>query len=172
MQREFLTRPLKPPDAAQVLDIYEKGMKSYAATFDYKLPNWQEWEQKFFTPVGIVVCARQDEQIVLGWAAVSPAFTRKCYQGIGEISIYISPSCHNLGLGKMLLNALIAEGAHAEFWCLQAHIFTHNIACIKLHLACGFRLVGVREKMGKMTFGQNAGQWLDVSLFEKRIMSQ
>jgi L-amino acid N-acyltransferase YncA len=44
-----------------------------------------------------------------------------------------------------------------------ARIFPENRASVRLHQACGFRLVGVRERLGKLH-----GRWRDVLLLERR----
>jgi phosphinothricin acetyltransferase len=46
---------------------------------------------------------------------------------------------------------------------LQAGIFPENAASIALHHGCGFRTVGIREKLGKM-----GSVWRDVALLERR----
>jgi L-amino acid N-acyltransferase YncA len=50
-----------------------------------------------------------------------------------------------------------------NLWTLQAGIFPENVSSIKIHQACGFRIVGKREKIGKMD-----GIWRDTLLLERR----
>jgi phosphinothricin acetyltransferase len=66
------------------------------------------------------------------------------------------------------MESLIRESERAGFWTLQAGIFPENQASLELHQQCGFRVVGRREKIGRMTFGPQAGEWRDVLLLERR----
>ncbi len=51
----------------------------------------------------------------------------------------------------------------AIFWTLEAGIFPENTASIALHRRCGFRVVGVRDRIGRRD-----GAWRDVVLMERR----
>ena len=66
-------------------------------------------------------------------------------------------------MGRTLLHALVDASEHAGFWTLQAGIFVENEPSVRLHRACGFRDVGVRERLGKL-----GGEWRDVLLMERR----
>jgi phosphinothricin acetyltransferase len=46
---------------------------------------------------------------------------------------------------------------------LQAGIFPENVASIQIHEACGFSIVGIRRRIGRMN-----GRWRDVVLMERR----
>jgi arsenate reductase len=61
------------------------------------------------------------------------------------------------------LNELIIESEVNGFWTLNAAIFSENTVSIDLHKKCGFRVVGVREKLG-----QRHGKWYDNYLLERR----
>jgi phosphinothricin acetyltransferase len=67
------------------------------------------------------------------------------------------------GVGRVLLEALIAESERNGIWTLQASIFPENVASVELHRRCGFREVGRRERIGMMN-----GVWRDTLLFERR----
>jgi len=58
---------------------------------------------------------------------------------------------------------LIKESEKNNLWTLQAGIFPENISSIKIHEACGFRLIGRRERIGKIN-----GKWRDTILLERR----
>jgi phosphinothricin acetyltransferase len=68
-----------------------------------------------------------------------------------------------VGIGKALLDALIAESERVGIWTLQGGAFPDNAASIALQKACGFREVGRRERIGQMN-----GIWRDVILMERR----
>ena len=82
---------------------------------------------------------------------------------MAEVSIYIAADRHGQGIGQGLLRALVEESEKAGIWTLQAGIFPENTASITLHKKCGFRVVGLREKIGRME-----GKWRDVLLLERR----
>ena len=63
----------------------------------------------------------------------------------------------------MLLEALLARADEAGIWTIEAGIFPENRASVRLHLVCGFRIVGVRERIGQMN-----GAWRDVLFLERR----
>ena len=97
-----------------------------------------------------------------------PGFYLKVYQGVGELSIYVDPNSQGQGLGKVLMEKIISESEKAGFWTLQAGIFPENIPSINLHLSFGFGVVGERSKIGKMSYGPEAGKWRDVLFLERR----
>jgi len=82
---------------------------------------------------------------------------------VAEVSIYVQALARGQGVGKTLLEAGIAASETAGFWMLQAGIFPENAASLTLHQQCGFRTVGIRERMGQMS-----GRWRDVVLLERR----
>jgi L-amino acid N-acyltransferase YncA len=150
----------------EVKSIYWSGIKTGQATFEESPPDsWQKWSQKFLNDLSLV-CLEGNK--VLGWAAISRVSTRKVYQGVGELSIYVDPDSQGQGLGKMLMDKIISESERAGFWTLQASIFPENLSSINLHLSSGFRVVGERSKIGKMTYGPEAGKWRDVIFLERR----
>lgn len=101
---------------------------------------------------------------MLGWAALSPTSPRAVYRGVGEVSIYVDPAHARRGIGRALLGELIAASERAGMWTITAGIFPENLASVALHESCGFRLMGVRERIGRMP----DGRWRDVLMFERR----
>jgi L-amino acid N-acyltransferase YncA len=153
-------RDLRPQDWPDVVRIYEEGMLTGNATFETQLPSWEAWDAGHLAEHRLVVTL--DDEVV-GWAALSPYSDRECYRGVAEESIYIAERARGLGLGRRLLGALIASAEAAGIWTLQAGIFPENEASIALHVALGFRVVGVRERLGR-----SRGVWRDVVLLERR----
>jgi L-amino acid N-acyltransferase YncA len=153
-------RDLRPLDWPEVARIYEEGMLTGNATFETEVPSWEAWDAAHLAQHRLVVTL--DDQVV-GWAALSPVSDRRCYRGVAEHSIYIAERVRGLGFGRQLLGALIASSEAGGFWTLQAGIFPENEASIELHTALGFRVVGVRERLGR-----SDGEWRDVVLLERR----
>lgn len=94
---------------------------------------------------------------------MSPVSSRAVYTGVAEVSIYVAALHQGQGIGARLLTALIDASEQAGLWTLQAGIFPENVASIELHKKCGFRVVGLRGKLGQMD-----GVWRDVVLLERR----
>ena len=100
---------------------------------------------------------------MLGWAALSRVSTRPCYAGVAEVSVYVAPDATGRGIGRALLETSLARAEEAGIWTIQAGIFPENTASLALHEKCGFRAVGVRERIGQMH-----NVWRDVVLMERR----
>ena len=149
-----------PEHWLQVSVIYEDGIKTGNATFETAAPEWNSWDHSHLQQCRFV--AFEDDKI-LGWAALSPVSGRCVYAGVAEVSVYINSEARGKGLGKQLLQKLIEESEVSNLWTLQAGIFPENIASIKIHEACGFRIVGKRERIGQMN-----GIWRDTLLLERR----
>ena len=153
-------RPLIASDYPQVAAIYKDGIETGLATFETEVPNWEKWNVKFMQSSRLIA---EEDQIILGWAALSPVSDRCVYEGVAENTIYVSKESRGKGIGKILLNRLVSESEIEGFWTLQAGIFSENIASIELHKSCGFRVIGIRERVA-----QRNGIWYDNTLMERR----
>jgi len=148
-------------DWEQVANIYLEGIKTGIATFQSGIPSWEEWNSSHITSCRLV--ARLGDNI-LGWCALSPTSSRCVYAGVAEVSIYISGRYKGQGIGTVLLTNLIKLSEENGFWTLHSGIIRENPASILLHEKCGFKKIGIREKIAKM----NNEKWLDVILMERR----
>ena len=142
-----------------VKTIYQQGIDTQNATFQEKAKSWPEWDQSMLKVCRLVAV----DAAVVGWAALSAVSGRAVYAGVAEVSIYLAPAYQGQGIGRQLLTALIAASEQAGFWTLQAGVFPENVGSVALLKKCGFRVVGVREKLGQMK-----GRWRDVLLLERR----
>ena len=150
---------LRPLDWAEVAAIYEEGMRTENATFETEVPSWEAWDEAH---PELRLVADLDARVA-GWAALAPSSSRCCYRGVGEVSIYVAEWARGRGVGRALLRALIERSERAGIWTLNAGIFPENEASIRLHLACGFRVLGTQERIGELH-----GIWRDVVLLERR----
>jgi phosphinothricin acetyltransferase len=153
-------KPLEPLHWNEVRRIYEEGLHTGNATFQTSAPEWEEWDKSHIQTGRFVAIENEN---ILGWAALTPVSGRCVYGGVAEISVYVSENARGKGVGKELLKSLIENSEANGFWTLQAGIFPENIASIRIHEATGFRIIGKREKIGKMN-----GQWRDTILLERR----
>jgi phosphinothricin acetyltransferase len=152
-------RDLRPEDWAAVRAIYEEGIRGGDATFETGSPSWEAWDAAH--PEVRLVAER--DGVVVGWAALSPVSPRRCYRGVGDVSVYVGEEVRGAGLGRALLERLVERSEAAGYWTLTAGVFPENEASLRLHRACGFREVGVRERLGEA-----GGVWRDVVLLERR----
>jgi L-amino acid N-acyltransferase YncA len=151
---------MQPSDWQEVRTIYEEGIRTGNATFESTAPAWETWDQGHLKECRFLA---MEGDTVLGWAALSPVSGRCVYAGVAEVSVYVSTAARGKGIGKLLLQKLIEASEAANLWTLQAGIFPENVASVKLHEACGFRMIGKRERIGKMN-----GVWRDTVLLERR----
>jgi L-amino acid N-acyltransferase YncA len=152
-------RDLLPLDWEEVVRIYEGGIATGVATFETEPPSWERWDAAH---PEIRVVAEVDGRVA-GWCALSPASDRSCYRGVAEESVYVASWAQGQGVGRALLDEVVARSEAAGIWTLEAGIFPENKPSLRLHLGCGFRLVGVRAGLG-----ESDGVWRDVLLLERR----
>lgn len=153
-------RALKKKHYKEVARIYQDGLDTGIATFETKVPDWKKFKKKFLKTCRFVAMIDGE---VIGWCALSPASSREVYRGVAESTIYIAANSRSKGVGRKLLEHLVIASKNAGFWTLQASIFAQNKHSIYLHEQCGFRQVGVRERIA-----QRDGKWHDNILLEHR----
>jgi L-amino acid N-acyltransferase YncA len=160
LSRQYMIDQMRASDWEQVREIYLEGIRSENSTFETDAPTWEKWDENHLPFARLVM---RDEGTVLGWAALSPVSKRAVYRGVGEVTVYVTQTARGKGIGRALLQALIVESEKNGIWTLQASIFPENTASIELHLRCGFREVGRRERIAMLN-----GLWRDTLLFERR----
>jgi len=153
-------RPLESADWPRVRDIFALGLATGLATFETSAPEWEEWDREHLPACRLVAVVEAE---VVGWAALSPVSDRCVYGGVAELSVYVDPACRGQGVGTKLLESLVEASEDEGFWTLQAGIFPENEASVRLHERCGFRVIGHRERLGKL-----GDRWQDVLLLERR----
>ncbi|MEO3745325.1 N-acetyltransferase family protein [Plantactinospora sp. B5E13] len=154
-------RPLRPADADVVLAIYQAGLDGGDASFETTAPTWAAFDTGKLPDHRMV--AVDDDGTVIGWVAVSPVSSRAVYAGVVEHSVYVHPTAQGAGVGAALLDALIASTEAAGIWTIQSGIFPENVASLTLHQRAGFRIIGVRERIGR-----HRNRWRDVVAIERR----
>jgi len=153
-------REMGPDDWPEVARIYREGIETGDATFETEVPSREEWDLGHLDDPRLVAVLEGE---TVGWAALSPVSSRCVYAGVAEVSVYVGERARGRGIGRRLLAALVRASEEEGIWTLQAGIFPENEASIAIHERCGFRVVGVREKLGEME-----GRWRDVVLMERR----
>jgi L-amino acid N-acyltransferase YncA len=151
---------LAPADWEEVRAIYLEGIAGGQATFETEAPPWEAWDAGHLAFARLA--ARRDGRLV-GWAALSPVSRRACYQGVAEVSVYVTAAVRGQGVGLALLQALILASEANGIWTLQGGTFPENTASLRLQVRCGFRIIGRRERIGRL-----GGVWRDTVLTERR----
>lgn len=158
---DYSIREMKPEDWEAVAKIYMEGINTGTATFQSELPSFEEWDKGHMKNCRLVAC---DGENILGWAALSPTSSRCVYKGVAEVSIYIGEAYRCKGVGKKLLSTLVKLSEEDGIWSLYSAIVRENNSSIALHKSCGFREIGIREKIAKTS----DGVWHDTVLMERR----
>lgn len=159
----MIIRSAELNDWDRIRAIYIEGIETENATFetvDLIKKDCVEW---FNSKIPGSVFVAEESGEVAGWSALSAVSDRCVYAGVAEVSVYVAADQQGKGTGSRLMEKLIGFSESNNFWTLQAGIFPENIASIKLHEKHGFRIVGVREKLGKLN-----GKWRDVTFMERR----
>lgn len=152
-------RDLRSLDWPEVARIYEEGIESGNATFELDVPSWEAWDAAH--PEHRIVADADGR--VAGWVALSPYSSRACYRGVAEESVYVATWAQGRGVGRALLEAMIERSEAAGIWTLVAGLFPENKPSLRLHLGCGFRLIGVHERLSALH-----DVWRDVLWLERR----
>jgi L-amino acid N-acyltransferase YncA len=150
---------LAATDWDDVARIYAEGIATLA-TFETEVPAWEQWGRAHLPGHRLVA---RDEGRVVGWAALAPVSSRCVYAGVAEVSVYVAADARGRGIGTALLAALVKSSEAGGVWTLEAGILPENEASVRMHERCGFRVVGRRERLGRMR-----GEWRDVLLLERR----
>jgi len=155
-----VVRPMRDEDWPGVHAVYLQGIATGNATFETEAPAFERWSSGHL-PAHRFVAVRGDD--VVGWVALAPVSDRCAYVGVAEVSVYVAEHARSEHIGRNLLETVIADAEAAGIWTIQTGIFPENIASVQLHLRCGFRVVGTRERLGQLQ-----GRWRDVLLLERR----
>lgn len=157
-------RLAKSTDWEQIKNIYQKGIETNKATFETSSPEtYEEWSKKLDQEN---IFIHESNNFVNGWISLTKYSNRSCYEGVGEVSIYIDPSAKRSGIGTKLYKHLEESAKLSGYWTLQAQLFTTNKASKALFDSLGFREVGVRKNIGKLD-----NKWIDNYLLEKNIIT-
>ncbi|RSK44062.1 GNAT family N-acetyltransferase [Hymenobacter rigui] len=161
MAETFSLLPLSAAHYPAVATIYAEGIATGQATLNTEVPDWEAWDTAHLAHSRLVACTPAGE--VAGWAALTPVSGRCVYSGVAEVSVYVGASHRGRGVGLLLLRKLVQQSEQNGIWTLQSGIIRENTPSLRLHEQAGFRLVGIREKLGRLH-----DQWRDICLLERR----
>jgi L-amino acid N-acyltransferase YncA len=159
------TRLARPEDAAAIAAIYNEGIADRVATFETEprttaqiAAQLADKGERFPT-----VVVERDGRVV-AWATASAYRSRPAYAGVAEHSVYVARAARGTGAGRAALEAFCRVYAERGFWKILSRIFPENTASLGLHERCGFRVVGVYRRHGKLE-----GEWRDCVIVEKLL---
>lgn len=161
-------------DWPSVAAIYADGIATGDATFETAVPSWEDWDAARRADCRIVaeVAGAGGEHrprppgVLAGFACLSPVSRRPVYSGVAEVMVYVAAPWRGRGIGGRLLRALVREADASGVWTLQAHVFPENDTSVRAHRSAGFRVAGVRERIGRAS----DGRWRDTLLLERRSL--
>ena len=156
----MLIENMRADDWDSVRRIYEEGLATGNAGFEVEALPWPAWDERHHGHSRLV--ARAAGRVV-GWAALSPVSNRACYAGVAEVSLCVAADWRAQGVGKRILAVLVDSSERHGVWSLYGSTFPENEASIRVQLACGFRVVGRRERIAR-----HGGVWRDTVITERR----
>ena len=172
-------RKMRAEDWPRVVEIYRQGLRTGVSTLEGEAPAFEAWDaahDKRCRLVAVVdgtvsggtvsdsAAAGAGGLGIAGWVALAPVSKRRVYAGVAELSVYVAEEYRGHKVGRILLDALVEESEKEGFWTLQASIQEENAVSLALHRRCGFRTVGVRERLGR----DPQGEWRNIVLLERR----
>ena len=147
VEASVVVADLRPEHWPEVVRIYAEGIATGDATFETEVPSWERWDAAHVREHRFV--ALRDGEVV-GWVAAGAVSDRCVYAGVVEHSVYVAEAARGQGVGRALLEALIASTESAGIWTIQSGIFPENTASLRLHERVGFEVVGRRRRIGKL----------------------
>jgi phosphinothricin acetyltransferase len=152
-------------DAEAIARIHSEGIADRVATFETE-PRTAAQVAAALADKGdrypTVVVERAGE--VVAWAGAGAYRSRPAYAGVAEHSVYVARGARGTGAGRAALEGLCRAYAARGFWKIVSRIFPENVASLALHERCGFRVVGVYRRHGKLD-----GAWRDCVIVERLL---
>jgi L-amino acid N-acyltransferase YncA len=152
-------------DAVAIARIHNEGIADRIATFEteprtaaHVAAGMAEKGDRYPT-----VVVEHDGEVV-AWAGAGPYRDRPAYAGVAEHSVYVARAARGSGAGRAALDELCRVYAERGFWKIVSRIFPENTASLALHERCGFRVVGIYQRHGKLE-----GAWRDCVIVERLL---
>lgn len=153
-------------DAEAIAAIYNDAVVNTTAIWNeiaVDAANRQAWilaRQQAGLPVLVV----QIEGQVAGYSSYGPWRAFDGYRATVEHSVYVDPAFRGRGLGRALMQALIAYARAAEVHVMIAAIEAGNAPSIALHRDLGFSAPQILPQVG-----QKFGRWLDLAFMQLQL---
>jgi phosphinothricin acetyltransferase len=165
---QILPMNLVPGDRSRhsraILAIFNDAIANSTALYDYRLRtdadmrSWFDAKELRNYPV---ICAENDSGELLGFASYGPFRERPAYKYTVEHSVYVDARHRGLGVGRKLLEAVIAAAERQDHHVLVGGIDAANVVSIRLHEKLGFTSCGIVRQAGF-----KFGRWLDLAFYQ------
>ena len=160
-------RPATPEDVAAITRIYAQAVDHGTASFELEPPSEDEMTRRMRALLdgGFPYWIAELDGTVVGYAYAGPYRARPAYRFTVEDSIYVDPKAQGRGIGRALLDRLIADSTSRGFRLMIAVIGdSAQTPSIELHRAAGFKMVGTFENVGF-----KFDRWLDSVLMQRAL---
>jgi L-amino acid N-acyltransferase YncA len=150
-------------DAAAICRIYNEGIQDRVATLETEERTSEEREEWLQArgPRHPVLVAEADGGVV-GWASLNVFNPRRAYEHVADLSIYVQREWRGQGVGRRLLEALVARAGELGYHKIVLAAFPWNEAGMRAYARAGFREVGIYREQGRLD-----GRWVDTIVMEK-----
>jgi L-amino acid N-acyltransferase YncA/protein-tyrosine-phosphatase len=152
------------PDLDAIRRIFNEGIEDRVATLDDTPKSaaemetwWDEHDERYS-----IFVAQDDSANVVGWASLNPYLHRCTYQGVADLSVYVSRDHRGTGVGSALLAALEKHAKERDFRKIVLFALASNANGQGLYRKLGYREVGVFREQGLLE-----GRLVDVMAMEK-----
>ena len=162
-----LLRPAIPADIPAITRIYAHAVKRGTASFELDPPDEAEMlkRQRALLDGGFPYLVAESDGAIAGYAYAGAYRTRPAYRFSVEDSVYVDPAMHKRGIGRLLLERLIAEAERRGFRQMIAVIGdSANAGSIAVHTRAGFELIGIHRNVGF-----KFGRWLDTVMMQRAL---
>ena len=162
---ESRVRLATPADAEAICRMYNQGIEDRVATLETELRTPEERRRWLAgrSPRHPVIVAETAGGLV-GWGSLNVFNPREAYRFVADFSIYVERAWRGKGVGRVLLERLIALGREHGFHKLVLSAFPFNEGGMALYTKLGFRTVGVYKEQGRLD-----GEWVDTIIMEKLL---
>ena len=145
-----IIRDYQTKDAAAILEIINYNILNATSLYDYDIRTLDQQkailEEKIKKNFPVIV-AEIDGKCI-GFGMYSEFRFRQAYQFTVEHSVYVSNDFNGQGIGKLLLQSLIANAKKQNLHTMIGVIDSENQSSIEFHKKFGFEVVGTIKESG------------------------
>ena len=158
-------RAAEPADADAIAVIYNQGIEDRLATLETQTRTAEE-RRGWLAARGVrhPVLVGEASGRIVGWGSLNSFNPRPAYDHVADFSVYVERAWRGRGVGRRLLEALVARGRELGYHKLVLAAFPFNVAGVALYRRLGFTDVGVYREQGQLD-----GTWVDVIVMEKLL---
>ena len=147
---EIKIRPYTNTDAKAIVDVLNYYIQNSTALYDYQNRTTEQQRTIFDEKLqkGFPVIVATIDETIVGFGYYSEFRFREAYKFTVEHSVYVAPSEHGKGIGKVVLQDLIALAKTQKLHTMVAVIDSENQSSIRFHEQFGFEIVGTIKESG------------------------